>query len=269
MKIQRSKFKGQNCKSKFKIKIKLLTFILLTLTFNFVLLSFNLRRCAAITMFNSNYTIQMGNLNMASGNQSGPNNKLGFTMGQIAPGLYSKDGVNYKVRAGFQYIHSIISFRFSIAELAIDFGVLSPTNPVTRENTLTITNGSAFGYTVSATESSQLINPASGALIADTTCDNGTCTEIVSAAWTSNLTYGFGYRCDNISGTDCASGFSDSTFYKQFSDTTKQETPQAVMTGTAVGKNKKARVTYKVNISGTQPPGTYRNYINYIAAPNF
>lgn len=241
-------------------------FFLILTTFYIILTT---APAGATTMSNSNYIIQMGNLNMASGNQSGPNNKLGFTMGQTAPGLYSKDGVNYKVRAGFQYIHSIISFRFSIAELTIDFGVLSPTNPVTRENTLTITNGSAFGYTVSATESSQLINPGSGALIPDTTCDNGTCTESVSAAWISNLTYGFGYRCDNVSGTDCVSGFSDSTYYKQFTDASKQETPQTVMSGTAVGKNKKSQITYKVNISGSQPAGFYRNFISYIATPTF
>lgn len=248
------------------LKLKFKIFYFLILTFAFCLLPLSAH---ALTMSNSNYIIQMGNLNMAAGKATGGDSKLGFTMGQTAPGLYSKDGVNYKVRAGFQYVHSIIPFRFTITGLMIDFGVLSPTNPVTRQNELTVSIGSAFGYSVYATESSQLINPGTGALIPDTTCDNGTCTESVSAAWTSNLTYGFGYRCDNVTGTDCASGFSDSTYYKQFADASKEETPQAVMTGTAVGRNKKSQITYQINISGSQPAGFYRNFISYIATPTF
>lgn len=221
----------------------------------------------ALTMSNNFYILQMGNLNSGAGKPTGPSYALNFTLGQTAPGLYS--GANYKVKAGFQYIHSLISFRFTISSILVDFGTLSPTNPVTRTNFLTLTNGSAYGYSVTAFENHQLLRPDTGSLIPDTSCDNGTCTQSTSAAWTSTLTYGFGYRCDNVTGTDCASGFSDSTYYKQFADESKSESPVAVMTGTNVGKNKQVQITYKANISGTQPAGLYTNVVQYIATPTF
>ncbi len=246
------------------LKLLTITFIVLFLLAQKVI---TLPTVDAFTMSNANYVIEMGNLNSVAGKSTGPNNKLGITVGEIAPGLYS--GTNFKVRAGFQYISSIIRFRFSISNTDINFGVLDPTSPVIRTNTLTVSNGSAFGYSVTATESSQLRNPANGALIPDTTCDAGTCSESTSADWTSTLTFGFGYRCDNITGTDCASGFSTSTFYKQFADISKNETPQAVMTGTNVGRNKQVQISYKANVSGTQAAGLYSNVITYVATPTF
>ncbi|MCL4353560.1 hypothetical protein M1615_03810 [Patescibacteria group bacterium] len=218
-------------------------------------------------MSNSNYILQMGNLNTAAGNPANSNYKLGVTVGQTAPGLYS--GVNYKVRSGFQYIHSIIPFAFSISQTIIDFGTLYPTTLVKRTNDLTVSNGSANGYSVTAIENHQLLVPSSGSLIPNTACDNGTCTDTVSAAWTSTLTYGFGYRCDNISGSDCPGGFSNSTYYKQFADQSKSDSPQSVMASNNVGRNKEVQITYMVNISSTQPAGLYTNVITYVATPTF
>jgi len=240
-------------------QFKLLLFLICLLTSTFTASS-----AKALTMSNSNYILQMGNLNTAAGKPTGGDYKLGLTVGQTAPGLYT--GTNYKVRAGFWYVRSIIPFAFSISETLIDFGTLSPTNPVTRTNTLTVSNGSANGYAVTASENHQLLVPASGALIPDTTCDNGTCTPTQSAVWTNTLTYGFGYRCTNVSGTDCATGFTVSTFYKQFA---ASPSAQTVMTGPNVGRNKQTQITYKVNISGAQAAGLYSNVIMYIATPTF
>ncbi len=221
----------------------------------------------AFTMTNDNWKIDFGNLNMTSGKKSGANYTLTDTVGQIAPGLYT--GTNYSVRAGFQYIYSIIPFRFTISNTNINFGTLTATNPVTRTNTLTVSNGSAFGYSVTAFENHQLLNPPTGQLIPDTACDNGLCTENVSAQWTNTLTYGFGYRCDDVVGTDCSSDFSTSNYYKQFADLSNNESPGTVMSGTNVGRSKQAQITYKVNISGTQAAGQYSNVITYIATPTF
>jgi hypothetical protein len=41
------------------------------------------------------------------------------------------------------------------------------------------------------------------------------------------------------------------------------------MSGTVVGSNKSTTITYKLNISGSQPAGLYTNVINYIATPTF
>ncbi len=227
----------------------------------------SIEKIKAFTMTNSNWKIDFGNLNSTSGKPTGPNYKVSNTVGELSSGLYT--GTNYKVRAGFQYVYSIIPFRFSISSLILDFGVLTPTNPVTRTNILTISNGSANGYAVRAYENHELLMPGTGSLIPDTGCDSGTCTQISSSAWTSNLVYGFGYRCDNLTGTDCAAGFSTSTFYRQFANATFNEDPYPVMTGTNVGRNKQVTITYKLNISGTQPPGEYTNQIIYLAVPTF
>lgn len=234
----------------------------------YVLLSnFHTSPAFALTMSNSNYEIQMSNLDMTAGKPSNSNYKLLNTGGQTAPGPYTNS--NYQVKSGFEYIYPLQNFTFALSTTAIDFGILSATNPVTRTNNITISNQSASGYQVTAYENHQLSIPPNGSLIPDTSCDNGSCTETTAALWTNTLTYGFGYRCDNITGSDCASGFTTTDYYKQFADNSKSETPQAVMSGTNVGSNKQIQITYKVNISRTQPPGTYTNNIIYIATPTF
>lgn len=249
--------------SLFQIRYSSILFLIL---YSLFLILSPVPQAHAFTMSNGNWTVQMGNFNMSSGKPTNSNYKLGVTTGEIASGLYS--GSNYKVRAGFQYIKSIIPFRFAISSLLLDFGSLTPTNPVTRTNQLTISNGSAYGYTVTAFETQPLKNNTNGWAIPDTTCDNGLCSESTSASWTNVLTYGFGYRCDNVTGTDCAT-FTTADDYKQFANNLAGETPQAVMTGTNVGRNKQVQITYKVNVSGTQPAGSYQTAIIYIATPRF
>lgn len=217
-------------------------------------------------MSNDRFIIRFGNLNTAAGNSSNSQYGLGQTVGQIAPGLYS--GTNYKVRAGFQYIHSIIPFAFSISSQFVDFGPITPGAAITRTNVLTISNGSAYGYSVLASENHPLrVNPI-GVDIPDTTCDSGTCNEQTASAWTSVLTYGFGYRCDNLVGADCQSGFSSSDNYRQFASSSSGELAFPVMRGVNVGRNIQSQITYKVNISSTQPAGLYENVITYVATPS-
>ncbi len=240
---------------------------LLALLLALCALLFAFRQAAAFTMSNANYIIEMGNFNTGAGQPSNSNYKATVTIGQTAPGLYS--GTNYKVKAGFEYIYPFTPFSFTISQTLIDFGILSPTNPVTRTNLLTVSTSSSYGYAVTGYENHQLLVPSSGAIIPDTTCDNGLCTETTPAAWTNTLTYGFGFRCDNVSGTDCSSDFATSTDYKQFADNSKGETPQTVMSDATSGKNRQSQITYKVNISGTQAAGSYTNVVTYIATPTY
>ncbi len=244
--------------------VKHISFYSFIATATYLFCSLALPEANALTMSNSDYIIQMGNLNSFAGNKSGSGYRLVDTGGQLAPGLFS--GTNYTVRSGFEYIKSIVPFSFQISSLEISFGLIDPTNPVTRNNFLIVSNGSAGGYQVTAQENHALLEPGSGSFIPNTTCDTGLCTSTVSDIWTSTLTYGFGYRCDNITGTDCSSGFTNSNNYKQFA-----ASPSAaiVMTGANVGNNKKVQITYKVNISQSQVAGTYTNQIEYIATPTF
>lgn len=216
-------------------------------------------------MSNDDYIIQMGNLNMSAGKPTNSSYKLLYTAGQTGPGLYS--GTNYKVRAGFEYILSIIPFRFRIENIFIDFGSVSPTIPVLRTSKLTVSNGSAFGYQVTTSQSHNLRSDPDGVEIPATACDGPSCTPTTAATWTSALTYGFGYRCDNLTGTDCESQFlTSSDYYKPFISS-----PSAVviMNSSNVGRTKVSQVTYKLNISGSQTAGLYKNVINYIATPTF
>lgn len=217
---------------------------------------------SAQTMTNSFFKLIFGNFNMTSGPVSGGNYKLNTTAGQTGPGLYS--GTNWKVKAGFQYIRTNIPFSFSISQNLIDFGTLTPTNPVTRTTNLTISSGSAKGFTVLLSEDMPMTS-SSSATIPDTTCDSGNCTPTNAGLWSGTLTYGFGYRCDDLTGSNCVPGFS-ANFYKPFP---KNPTTTQVLLSQKGGRGRKSQITYKVNIAGSQPGGVYTNIVTYIASPGF
>lgn len=221
---------------------------------------------AQTSMSNSSFIIRFPNLNSFAGRPTNSQYRLGITGGQTAPGLYT--GTNYKVRAGFQYIIFGEAFSFTISSLFVDFGPITPGAPVTRTNMLTVTNRSAYGYTVLASQNHPLRIAASGVSIPDTTCDTGTCNEQTSAAWTSLTTFGFGYRCDNINGADCQSGFANADNYKQFASSESAELAQPVMRGLNRVRDAQSQITYKVNVSPTQSAGLYQNLITFIAVPS-
>lgn len=216
-------------------------------------------------LVNDQYILHEGNFNYTSGKASGDYG-LSFTGGELAQGFFS--GPNYSVRSGFQYYYSIIPFEFSVSSQFVDFGPLIPGTPVTRNNRLTVSNGSAFGYEVLAYENHPLRVISTGNDISDTTCDSGTCSESTADEWSQNTTFGFGFRCDNITGTECDSGFSTANYYKQFANVEGGEIPQSVMSGSNVGEDFEAEITYKINVSSTQPAGLYQNQVIYIATPS-
>jgi hypothetical protein len=242
----------------------IITFLTLNFTLFLLFLAHSIN--AQTSMSNSSYIIRFPNLNSFAGKPSNAQYNLGITGGQTAPGLYT--GPNYKVRAGFQYIKSVIPFSFAISSLFIDFGPLTPGAPVTRTNNLFVSNGSAYGYTILARENHPLRVNATGVSIPDTTCDSGTCDEQTSAAWSNLTTFGFGYRCDNINGSDCATGFINASYYKQFASSESAELAQPVMNGINIGRDIQTQITYKVNVSATQPSGLYENAITFIAVPS-
>lgn len=212
------------------------------------------------------YKVQMGTVNITGGNKAGGGYKLADTVGQTAQGLFS--GTGYKVRAGFQYIHSIIPFSFHISSTAINFGILFPNTFSTSSNTLTVTAGGGYGYAVKAIQDHPLKLTSSPATIINTSCDPATpCTISNADVWTSTTSYGFGY---NMSGTDVdTADFVDSTYYRPFANNTLSESPVTVMSKSGVTHSSIATVTYKVNVSPTQEAGSYQNAIQYIAIPAY
>lgn len=228
----------------------------------------------AFRMANDFFIINLGNFNSIAGQVSGGSNKLTFTSGEIAPGLYT--GTNYKICAGFYggifcnqtgISSGSATFTFTVNPTSIDFGTIDPTNPVSRTNTLTVSASQLFTYTVTARENNSLKSPTT--FIPDTTCDNGLCTDTTAATWANTLTYGFGYRCDNVTGIDCVPDFLTSNMYKAFANSELGKAAQLVMNGTTKTTGSSSQVTYKVNVSASQQPGTYNNTITYIAVPSF
>ena len=220
------------------------------------------------TMSNKDYIIKMQDINTVSGLTGGTNYKPRPTSGEISSDVLK--GVNFKVRTGFENIASHLPFSVTLSSDLIDFGILSPTNPIIRTVDLRMHNLPLHGYSVIAFEDHPLRKSpdASGEFIPDTTCDNGGCSQENAGEWTNTLTYGFGYRCDNVTGVDCSNSFSNSNFYKHLPDISNGQSSQSVMSGIRA-KNKETRISYKVNISGNQAQGIYSNIITYIAIPNF
>ncbi len=223
------------------------------------------RGVLAVAMDSSRFKIESANIEIAGGNKTSSSYKLADTVGQLAAGQYSSTG--YVVKAGFQYLHSIIPFRFSISNINIALGTLVPSLPSTATTNLTVYFGGAGQYQVTAIEEGPL-KTQSGNAIADTICDGGgnTCSESLAKVWSSTSAYGFGY---GMSGNDIPADFIDSTYYRPFPDRTAAESPATVMTSVNVGKNRSSTVTFKTNISSIQRAGSYQTIINFVATPSY
>ena len=210
------------------------------------------------------YRVDMGTINMTGGRKFSETYNLTDTVGQTFQGQFDSSG--YRVRAGFQYINSIIRFSFVISDLTIDLGTLTAQTPSTATNTLTISTGNAYGYTVKAIENHEL--RAGTTDVPDTACDSATACTITNAnVWASNTDYGFGY---NMAGDDVdTADFVDSTYYRPFSNDEDLDSPATVMSSSGIATSSAATVTYKANISAIQPAGYYTTAIRFIAIPSF
>ena len=219
----------------------------------------------AVPMDSSRFKIESANVEIAGGNKSSTSYKLADTVGQLAAGQYSSTG--YVVKAGFQHLHSIIPFRFSISDINIAFGTLVPSTPSTATTNLTVYFGGAGQYQVTAIEEGPLKTQSLN-VIPDTSCDGGanTCSESLAKVWSSSSAYGFGY---GMSGNDIPTDFIDGTYFRPFPDRTAAESPATVMTSINVGKNRSSTVTFKTNISSIQPAGSYQTVINFVATPSY
>jgi hypothetical protein len=220
---------------------------------------------SAQTMSNQNYIIRTENFNTASdivqNNQPSSPVNIKSTI---------SEGVNFKAMLGFESLMSHSPFSISLSSDTVDFGIISPTDPIIRTMDLSVDSPAVYGYSVIAFENEPLtaVLPANKAFIPDTTCDNGGCDTQTTAQWTNALTYGFGYRCDNLIGADCDGTFANPNFYRHFPNIASNDDPQSVMAGVG-SSNKQVRIFYKVNISGNQAQGVYSNNITYIGIPNF
>lgn len=222
-------------------------------------------------MTNGQFILQEGNLNSFAGSASNAQNKLTFGSKVIPNLTYS--GTNYTITtsgsdtSGTGGTASSTPFSFSISNASIDFGKITPGEPLIRTTNLSVSTGDASGFVVFVSENEPLSN-SSGATIPDTTCDTGNCSEGIAGTWASPLTYGFGYRCDNINGISCMQSFNNLGYFKSFPNAAMNENSQYVMQAEANTSPYTSQITYKLNIPGTQSPGVYQNTTQYIALPS-
>ena len=241
--------------------LKLISFIIISLIFTFGFPDFAL----ADNLISPNFQIKMGTINITGGEKSSASYKVTDTVGQTFQGQF--DSAGFTIKAGFQYIYSRIPFTFTISNLDLNFGSLVPGTPSLLTNILTVTTGSAFGYSVKALEDHplRLINGAT--TIPDTSCDLAlTCTQTDATPWTTGTAYGFGY---NVQGTDVDTvDFVNNSYFRPF-PIQNLDLPATIMSRSGIATDSAATVTYKINISGSQAAGTYQNNIQYIAIPAF
>ncbi len=220
----------------------------------------------ATDMNSGQFRIKYGNVNFGSNEGSSTNYDLSTTNGQLAAKEFSSTG--YIVKAGFQYWHSIIPFSFSISDTTIELGSLTPQTPSTATTVLTASFGGAGQYQVTAVEVGTLRTANGGNTIVDTSCNGGaqTCTETSANVWNSSTAYGFGY---NMSGTGIPGDFTNNTYFRPFPDSSISESPAVVMSSTNITTSSQATVTFKANISNTQPAGSYQTLVKFVATPSF
>lgn len=230
-------------------------------------------KISAANMESPQFKIQSGSVNIGGKDSESSSYKLNTSLGQSAAGEYNSNG--YIVKAGFQYIHSIIPFSFKISNTNVNFGTIYPESPATATTNLTVSFGGAGQYEVTAIEEGPL-KTLTGVTFPDATCNGAfnSCTESISEVWNSNSAYGFGY---NMSGDDIPLDFLDSSYYRPFSDRTAGESPIVIMNSTNVTlepasspiNSRSSTVTFKINSSPNQAGGTYQTVINFMATPSY
>ncbi|HAX01944.1 MAG: hypothetical protein UX04_C0008G0008 [Microgenomates group bacterium GW2011_GWF2_45_18] len=217
---------------------------------------------ARAEMNSNSYVIQYGNINMSSGTQTKDGSyTVTQTSGQTAPGEFNSTG--FTVKSGFQYIYSIGTFGFTLSSTALDLGELSPnTFSSTPSTVITVSAKGAGGYTVFVGENNPLTFGVQ--TIPDTTCNSGSCSETTVGLWDDATKYGFGY---SLSGTNIASGFTTTEYFKQFADFSGNEPPQVIMSSADVADSEQATLLVKAAVDGTQQAGSYENMLYFIALP--
>ncbi len=178
------------------------------------------------------------------------------------------EGENFTAEQGIPYVFGFNDFVFSLSPLLIDYGTISPTNPITRLQNITVNLGSAFSYEVGGTEDHELrLQSGKTVIIPSTSCDDGQCSSQFASGWVNTLTFGFGYSCKNIDGQDCA--IKKEGNFKHFPSQIDNDPQENILEGTGANKIKQAQVVYKLNTSTNQSTGLYSNVITYIAVPGY
>lgn len=222
------------------------------------------QKSLAGNMQSDSYFMIFGNINIGGNEHKSSSYTLDSSLGQTAAERFKSSG--YIVRAGFQYIHILYPFSFSLSDTSIDFGTILPNVDITRQLTVGISNRGQ-GYEVGAL-ADHTLRRFSLEEINDTGCNGGNdlCSVLQAALWNSSGSYGFGY---NASGHDVSSDFVNSNYYRPFANRVRLEQPAVFMFANRAVKNRRSTITMKINTNPVQPAGTYQTVIDFIAVPKY
>ena len=224
------------------------------------------------------YIIDWGTFNITSGNKTSTNFKLSDTVGQNAPREYTN--TPYILQSGFQYIYNTLNkFSFIIEDddLEVALGTLTSGVGKTSFHYIAISSPAGNGYQIMVHQAHPLQNEV-GISIPNTSCNIGsTCTISSSTDWTSSSSYGFGYNALGVNSSNIVDNigtslyFSNKNKYRPFADqsTNPPQNNQIIMSQNQPTQNKRAKITYKVNISPIQSSGEYETNIVFTAVPRY
>lgn len=172
-------------------------------------------------------------------------------------------GPGYRAILSYDSEAKALPFSMSNSISILNFGEIKPGEPLLRSNTLTIIPGSAPGFQVTAYTDHALRSPIKAEIPA-TSCDNGNCTDVLPDTWTLPLTYGYGFRCDNLQGKSCDMNIKDT--FKRFSSSDSKETP-AIILHSNESETSIVEFSHKLNIPGNQALSGYTNTLYLITSP--
>ena len=130
---------------------------------------------------------------------------------------------------------------------------------------LSVSTNAASGYAVTAVQNADLTMYGTANTIPATTCDTGTCSTTVGAAWITATGHpGFGYTMQSVSGATVNPTTGN---FEKFP--TAGGTPSQIMSSTGVSDSHTANVCYQISVSASQTAGDYENQITYTATASF
>jgi hypothetical protein len=144
---------------------------------------------------------------------------------------------------------------------------------------LEVSSNASGGYAVTAQEDTSLHSTTTETLLDDTQCDNSLCDEDTSDTWADPTKNGFGFTCEDNSGTDCITDLNQFTEYRTFAcigadadcdPGTGLKAPQTVMSNAGTVSANQSIIHYKLSVDSAQSTGeTYDNTVTYIATATF
>lgn len=215
----------------------------------------------AQTMKNSSYILDLSNNPAQQTNTATPTETDNTNVVTLSKTI---SGDNFISTLSYDTDTKNLPLVLSTSSDLLNFGIIQPGEPVIRTHSLTVLPGSSVGYQVLSYQNHTL--EADKDQIPSTTCDNGACTPILPDVWTIPLTYGFGYRCDNLKSNACDPELKKD-YYKSFANEKANVSPASLLEEDR-SVTSQAVITYKINVPGNQANKEYHVTIYHIAIPN-